>query len=560
MKPDIFFNKLSHIAVITVMVYCFFSCKTTKEPERVYAHYNPTFNQMNKEYVRTPSSKQAKLDTLVQILSNLRDELLERNETLVFNDELDLVKGELIIDIDLINEKPPIFDTFMVVNDYLFRGELFDRLFPVIPDSVRFELLMLADSAMSIAPDSTLTLTPDSIVTSTNELQILSANQDSIVFDSLKIKPNQYYTFDDVLADSTRDLLDADLIIKDFLKTVPWKTNDSIPYYKGYSNFIQDSMIQLITTQVYVEIHDPSRDVKQYPKNQLSNDIPYKHTIQNKFVHRDKFVFKMFYKDQRDVFIKMVRVTGGEFKIGSNEYDEDERPEYNLKVSSFLLSKFEVTNDIFCDFLNYVKADSLGYLNRTRIYDIKSKYSKIVYDTYTDHFYVLKGWEDYPVVNVTWAGASKFCLSLGGRLPTEAEWEYAAKGGVFAIRYYTNLDKTDYAYEHRYAGSNMMGGVGWFVDNSDGYYQPVGQLNPNLLGLHDMCGNVWEWCDDNYDAEFYKRNSKGTNPVNYNGNGMRINRGGSWSSDAIYCRITNRNYFQEFQTSPYLGFRYYRER
>ncbi|HPR86314.1 MAG TPA: SUMF1/EgtB/PvdO family nonheme iron enzyme, partial [Prolixibacteraceae bacterium] len=97
--------------------------------------------------------------------------------------------------------------------------------------------------------------------------------------------------------------------------------------------------------------------------------------------------------------------------------------------------------------------------------------------------------------------------------------------------------------------------VGWFVDNSDGSCQYKGSLMPNQLGIYDMCGNVWEWCYDNYDKEFYKRNSDSTDPECINGSGKRVNRGGSWSSDAQYCRITNRNYLDEFDYNPFLGFR-----
>jgi formylglycine-generating enzyme required for sulfatase activity len=276
----------------------------------------------------------------------------------------------------------------------------------------------------------------------------------------------------------------------------------------------------------------------------------------DQLIHNEKVVFQVFYKEEDDVFIDMVRVQGGNFKIGSNEFDDDERPQYGLDLSSFLIGKYELTNKIFCSFLNYIHCDSLGKKGRLKIIDLNSRYTKIYYDKPTERFFVMKYYEEYPVVNVSWAGASLFCKTMGGSLPSEAEWEYVARGGIYAIRYYINADKTDYDYEFRFAGGNSMSDVGWFVDNSDGSCQYKGSLMPNQLGIYDLCGNVWEWCYDNYDKEFYKRNSDGTDPICINGSGKRVNRGGSWSSDAQYCRITNRNYLDEFDYNPFLGFRF----
>jgi len=310
---------------------------------------------------------------------------------------------------------------------------------------------------------------------------------------------------------------------------------------------------------VFIEIYDTSRQVRKYPLEQLTRETSEKKLVPDMQIISDQVVFRRFYKDEEDVFMKMARVQGGTFKMGSNEFDEDERPEYGLRVSDFLLGTFEVTNDVFCSFMNVLRCDSLGKVNRTRVVDWKSRFSKIYWDYSTGRYKVRSGYEKYPVVNVTWAGANLVCKHMGGRLPSEAEWEYAAKGGYYAIRYYTNADKTDYTYEHRFAGSNVMGEVGWFVDNSDGDCQMVGGFTPNRLGLFDMSGNVWEWCYDNYSRDFYNRNGDSSDPMCIISNGVRINRGGSWSSDAMYCRITNRNFLEEFQCNPYLGFRLMRE-
>jgi formylglycine-generating enzyme required for sulfatase activity len=532
-----------------------FACKTQKQQHR-YVDYQPYFDQTKKVFVKTPSSKNANLDTSVQILSNLREEVLKFEDTITFTQELELSSGELIIDIGEINEKPPIYDTFMVVKGFLFKDELVNSLFPVIPDSIKQELSNLTDSLSGKPTSDSLknigSQLPDSISLS----RVVNP-----IFQPVKIQPvhKDFYTREEILSDTTRDLFDADTILNNLLSDIPWKKGDSIPYLKGFSKYQMDSMLLLQTDFAYVEIFDTSRAVKQYPLKKLIKEVTKKEMVHDQFVHSDKVVFKIFYKNEEDVFIDMVRVKGGSFKIGSNEFDDDERPQYGLNVSDFMIGKFELTNKLFCAFLNYIHCDSLGKINRLKVIDLNPRYSKIQCDTATGRFFVLKDYEEYPVINVTWAGASLFCKKLGGSLPSEAQWEYAARGGVYAVRYYTNQNRTDYDYEYRFAGSNTMGEVGWFVDNSDGYCQYKGSLKPNQLGLFDMSGNVWEWCYDNYNKDFYKHNGSSNDPICLTGSGIRVNRGGSWSSDAQYCRITNRNYLGEFDFNPYLGFRYERE-
>lgn len=521
-----------------------FACKTQKQQPHRYVDYQPYFDQTKKEYVKTPSMKNVNLDTSVQILSNLREEIFEFNDTINFAQEFEFSSGELIIDVDQLNEKPPIYDTFLVVSGFLFKNELVNTLFPVIPDSFKLALSDLNDSLAIEDPALADSL---SLVISVDSSSLLA-----------KVKPVQkaYYTRDEILSDTTRDLLDADAILNNLLTEIPWRKGDSIPYFKGFSCYLMDSALLLQTETAYVEIFDTSRVVKQYPFKNLVKEVVKKSIITDQLIRDEKVIFKVFYKNEEDVFVDMVKIEGGSFKIGSNEFDEDERPQYGLNVSSYLIGKFELTNKIFCSFLNYIHCDSLGKINRLKVIDLNPKYTKIYYDKATGRFFVLKDFENFPVVNVSWAGASLFCKKMGGSLPSEAEWEYAAKGGVYAIRFYTDLKKSDYAYEYRFSGGNTMAEVGWFVDNSDGMCQYVGNLNPNQLGLYDMCGNVWEWCYDNYNKDFYKRNGDSTDPICMNGSGVRVNRGGSWSSDAQYCRITNRNYLDEFDFNPYLGFRF----
>ena len=143
-----------------------------------------------------------------------------------------------------------------------------------------------------------------------------------------------------------------------------------------------------------------------------------------------------------------------------------------------------------------------------------------------------------PVVNVSWEDCQDFIKRLSDmtnipfRLPTEAEWEFAARGGMSSEGY-------------KYAGSKYLNEVAWFNENSNKKVHPVGKKAPNELGLYDMSGNVWEWCQDWY--KFYDSHD------NVNGN-VHVYRGGSWGSIERYCRSSKRRGNGDFG-DIYTGFR-----
>ena len=125
--------------------------------------------------------------------------------------------------------------------------------------------------------------------------------------------------------------------------------------------------------------------------------------------------------------------------------------------------------------------------------------------------------DNYPVETVSWDDAKEFIRKLNGksgytfRLPTEAEWEYAARSGGKA---------------EKYAGGNDIDAVAWYVANSGRSTHPVGTKAPNGLGIYDMSGNVWQWCEDKYDAEAYKKHQR-NNPISSSGGSLKVLRGGS---------------------------------
>ncbi|MFM7153873.1 MAG: formylglycine-generating enzyme family protein, partial [Bacteroidota bacterium] len=156
------------------------------------------------------------------------------------------------------------------------------------------------------------------------------------------------------------------------------------------------------------------------------------------------------------------------------------------------------------------------------------------------------GCDDCPVENVSWNDAQKFITRLNARagspryrLPTEAEWEYAARGGANSRSY-------------QYAGSNDINEVAWYDVNSRFKTHPVKGKKPNELGVYDMSGNVYEWCSDWYG--YYLAASQ-TNPQGPSAGVFRVFRGGGWFDAAGYCRASFRNDDGPGGRGIYLGFR-----
>jgi formylglycine-generating enzyme required for sulfatase activity len=150
-----------------------------------------------------------------------------------------------------------------------------------------------------------------------------------------------------------------------------------------------------------------------------------------------------------------------------------------------------------------------------------------------------------PVERVSWNDCRVFVGKLnaltGGnfRLPTEAEWEYAARGGQKSRGY-------------KYSGSDNIGNVAWYDDNSGSTTHAVKTKSPNEFGIYDMSGNVWEWCLD-YSGDY--SSSAQTNPKGASSGSYRVIRGGSWYDKATNCRCSNRSYVTPTNTNDYLGLR-----
>lgn len=150
-----------------------------------------------------------------------------------------------------------------------------------------------------------------------------------------------------------------------------------------------------------------------------------------------------------------------------------------------------------------------------------------------------------PVEQVSWDDCQKFVSKLSKltgvtfRLPTEAEWEFAARGGTKSRGY-------------QYSGSNNIGSVAWHYDNSGHTTHPVATKQANELGIYDMSGNVLEWCQDRYGS--YNVSAQ-TNPTGPSSGSRRVYRGGSWINGAGRCRVSGRNFCTPDNRGNGLGLR-----
>lgn len=216
--------------------------------------------------------------------------------------------------------------------------------------------------------------------------------------------------------------------------------------------------------------------------------------------------------------LEMVHVEGGTFVMGGKDDVDDGGPQgganadecpHEVTVSSFLIGKFEVTQ---ADWVSVMEENPSAFRENL----------------------------ECPVEQVSWEEVQEFISRLNAkhsrlyRLPTEEEWEYAARGGMKTKGY-------------RYSVSNNASEVAWYKANSCGTTHPVGMLGPNELGIHDMSGNIWEWC----------QNSKTPYPCDSTGKEFesKVLRGGTWSHGLDSVRVRDRNARDSKMRLPTLGFR-----
>ena len=212
--------------------------------------------------------------------------------------------------------------------------------------------------------------------------------------------------------------------------------------------------------------------------------------------------------------MEVVYVTGGEFEMGATDMYDDEKPVRTIRLDSYYIGKYEVT-----------QAQWLAVMGQ---------------DRYGRDYEYGKG-DDYPAYYVSWNEAQEFCKRLSettGKkygLPTEAQWEYAARGGNKSQHYL-------------YAGSDDLDEVAWYNGGTFATAHPVGQKKANELGIYDMSGNVSEWCSDWY-GRYDENDTDNPQGPTEGYASQRVNRGGDWNDSGNGCRVTCRN------SGGYIGFR-----
>ena len=245
----------------------------------------------------------------------------------------------------------------------------------------------------------------------------------------------------------------------------------------------------------------------------------------------------------------MVLIPAGEFEMGSNDAADaiaHEQPVHTVYVDAFYMDKYEVTNAQYADFLTAKGKHAEAGHTWLHIENARARIERVggVYRATADY-------EDHPVMYVSWYGAMAYAQWAGKRLPTEAEWERAARGGLAGFKY--PWGDTIESSQANYNG--FIGGT-----------TAVGEYPPNGYGLYDMCGNVWEWCLDEYDSYFYAI-SPSQNPLsgvpsvkwlldNYTGfTSSRVLRGGSWITFALSVHVASRSGSSPAYASGFGGFR-----
>ncbi|MFP4549239.1 MAG: formylglycine-generating enzyme family protein [Spirochaetales bacterium] len=283
-------------------------------------------------------------------------------------------------------------------------------------------------------------------------------------------------------------------------------------------------------------------------------------------------------RHHEDVLVPLV---GGSFLMGAEDEvgfpDDGEGPVREVQLAPFAIDRYSVTNRLFSEFIS-----DTGYVTEAEQFGWSFVFSLFVPKKFLQKgiarkvpglqwWYGVTGalWSkpegpgssidermDHPVVHISWADATAYATWAGKRLPTEAEWEYAARGGLVQKRYVWGDELTPDG-EHR---CNIWQGVFPRVNtHEDGYTGtcPVDEYQPNGYGLYGMAGNVWEWCQDWWSAT-YHRSSPRANPVGPPSGTARVMRGGSYLCHDSYCnryRVAARTSNTPDSSTGNLGFR-----
>jgi len=231
---------------------------------------------------------------------------------------------------------------------------------------------------------------------------------------------------------------------------------------------------------------------------------------------------------KKETHDEMALIPEGTFTMGSQNGRDDEQPAHEVYLKSFYMDKYEVNHEQYCKFLNNngtISEEGINYIDEERafVFKIDGKYKP------------KNNYDKYPMIYVSWYGARDYCGSKRKRLPTEAEFEYVARDGIDNKEYpWGDTPNEAGKYAHYSAGFR----------NGD-YNMPnfisCGRLNPNNYDVFDITGNVWEWCNDWYDPEYYQVRER-NEPQGPKYGAKKVVRGGSWFNGVTQLKVYLRNH------------------
>jgi formylglycine-generating enzyme required for sulfatase activity len=270
---------------------------------------------------------------------------------------------------------------------------------------------------------------------------------------------------------------------------------------KLMANFIKGAVEETVEKTVEKPVEKPSENV---PEDSTASSAEFKSPAFEKVGKNTQGYMEYKHKQTGMVFVLL---PGGTFKMGTDNGNACEKPVHEVNVDGFLISKYEMTQGVW---------KKIMVNNPSNFKD-----------------------DGNPVEQVSWDDCREFCRKAGLRLPTEAEWEYACRAGTTTEYYWGDEPNSDYM---------------WYDGNSEKKVHPVGQKKPNGFGLYDMSGNVYEWCADRGDGDYYK-NSPHDNPTGSVNGKDRVIRGGSAGGNSSDCRSSYRGADPPSYLLNSLGFR-----
>ena len=352
-------------------------------------------------------------------------------------------------------------------------------------------------------------------VSRTDDIRTYALNDPTPIYGSAMIKGSPFDAkvyIDSQLKGTTPIILDQLLIGKHRLRI---EKDGYLPYQQEFT--VQESREESIQyTLEKSTSSSPQKQIAQQQTTPTPTPSPKPSPTPQPITKADRFAPKTF--TVKGVSFTMIGVQGGTFTMGitpeqASDADSDESPAHIVTVSSFFIGETEVTQELWQAVMGNNPSTFKG--------------------------------AQRPVENITWEDCQAFIKKLNKltdmkfRLPTEAEWEYAARGGQSSLAY-------------KYAGSNNIDDVAWYKENGLDTTHAVKEKNANELGIYDMSGNVWEWCQDWYGS--YSKEVQ-TNPKGPASGSNRVLRGGSWYFNTWRCRVASRYYWAPTRGINYVGLR-----